>query len=174
MAPSSGYIIPEDRGRQKWSNRRTRHRLCALPRRATAKPAAVRGTGVACLRTLRRTGPRDQAAVAVLVLFGLLAMIGWWIGQGGLSGRLVEVEQAKPQQAQYLVDVNSADWPELAQLPGIGEVLARRIVEERTAGGPFRDLDDLQERVRGIGPATLERLRPFVAPLPPTTGLAEK
>jgi len=95
--------------------------------------------------------PADQAAVAVLV-----------------------VEQAKPQQAQYLVDVNSADWPELAQLPGIGEVLARRIVEERTAGGPFRDLDDLQERVRGIGPATLERLRPFVAPLPPTTGLAEK
>jgi len=116
----------------------------------------------------------DQAAVAGLVLFGLLGTVGWWLSQGGLQGRLVELEKAQPRQASYLVDINSADWPELVQLPGIGEVLARRIVEERASRGPFRDLDDLRERVRGVGPATLERIRPFVRPLPPTRNLADK
>jgi len=133
-----------------------------------------RATGAVCawpVWLLRRT---DQAAVAVLVLFGLLGVIGWWLGQGGLQGRLVEIEEAKPQQAQFVVDVNAADWPELAQLPGIGKVLARRIVEMRENDGPFRDYEDLRERVRGIGPATLEQIRPFLAPIPPTAGLAER
>lgn len=120
---------------------------------------------------LRRT---DQGAVAVLVLFGFLGVIGWWLAQGGLQGRLVEFDQAERQQARYLVDVNTAEWPELAQLPGIGETLARRIVETRQSGGPFRDFEDLRGRVRGIGPTTLERIRPYLVPIPPTEGLAER
>ncbi len=116
----------------------------------------------------------DQGAVAVLVLFALLGVIGWWVSQGGLHGRLVEFEQAKPQEAQFLVDVNTADWPELAQLPGIGETLARRIVAVRESSGPFRDFEDLRVRVRGIGPATLERIRPHLVPIPRTDGLAKK
>ena len=77
----------------------------------------------------------DQAAVAVLLLAGLAASAGWWIAQGGLQGRLIEIERARPQTAQFKVDLNSADWPELVQLPGIGETLARRIVESRRAEG---------------------------------------
>ena len=50
-------------------------------------------------------------------------------------------------------------------MPGIGEQLARRIVAERTTGGPFRDWDDLR-RVRGIGPRTLEGMRPYLLPMP--------
>ena len=56
------------------------------------------------------------------------------------------------------VNVNSAREAELRLLPGIGPGLAGRIVEERDAGGPFRSLEDLQ-RVRGIGPVTVQRLR---------------
>lgn len=107
----------------------------------------------------------DQAAVAVLVLAGLAASAGWWIAQGGLQGRLIEVERARPQTAQFKVDLNSADWPELVQLPGIGETLARRIVESRQADGPFVEHGDLQ-RVRGIGPKTLEGVRPYLLPMP--------
>jgi competence protein ComEA len=50
---------------------------------------------------------------------------------------------------------------ELDQLPGIGPVLARRIVEYRRLHGPFRRLEELRG-VRGVGPRLLERLRPRV------------
>jgi competence protein ComEA len=49
-------------------------------------------------------------------------------------------------------------------MPGIGEQLARRIVADRQERGPFLDLDDLR-RVRGIGPRTLEGMKPYLLPL---------
>ena len=68
------------------------------------------------------------------------------------------------------VDLNRADAGELDQLPGIGPVLAGRIVEHRRTSGPFRSAEDLLA-VRGIGPALFERLRDRVTvgpgPLPP-------
>ena len=79
----------------------------------------------------------DQAAVAVLVAVGLAATIGWWIAQGGPRGRLIEVDRAEPQTARFQVDVNQADWAELANLPGVGSTLAHRIVDCRRVGGPF-------------------------------------
>ena len=68
---------------------------------------------------------------------------------------------------RFQLDVNQADWPEISVLPDVGETLARRIVESRALDGPFADLDELQ-RVRGIGPKTLERIRPYLRPLPPS------
>lgn len=56
------------------------------------------------------------------------------------------------------VSLNTATAIELAQLPGIGTVRARAIVEDRRRNGPYRVLDDLR-RVQGIGPSTVERLR---------------
>jgi competence protein ComEA len=46
-------------------------------------------------------------------------------------------------------------------LPGIQEILARRIVDDRNAQGPFRTVDDLL-RVPGIGPQKLQSLRPWL------------
>ena len=107
----------------------------------------------------------DQAAVAVLVAAALVAMVGWWIAQGGWRGRLIETDRAEQLTARFDVDINAADWPELTQLPGIGETLARRIVESRKTSGPFANHDDLR-RVRGIGPKTLDQIRPYLRPLP--------
>ena len=53
---------------------------------------------------------------------------------------------------------SAADWE---RLPGIGPALAARIVADREAHGPFREPEGLL-RVRGIGPKTLDRLRPFL------------
>ena len=97
----------------------------------------------------------DQAAVAVLVLLALVGMGVYWIVQGGPRGELIDIDRADPLSARYLVDINKADWPELAELPEIGETLARRIVDSRLKDGAFRDHDDLR-RVRGIGPRKLD------------------
>jgi competence protein ComEA len=93
----------------------------------------------------------------------LAAIAGWWIAQGGLQGRLVEVERPAPQTASFQVDLNSAAWPELAQLPEVGPTLAKRIVA--SADGFFPDLASL-DRVRGIGPAKLTRVRPYLIARP--------
>jgi competence protein ComEA len=113
----------------------------------------------------------DQAAVAALVTVALVAMAGWCIAQGVWSGRLIEIDRAQPLTAQFQVDINAADWPELMQLPGIGPVLAKRIVDSRRTAGPFADQDDLR-RVRGIGVKTLEQIRPYLRPMPDSSNVA--
>jgi len=56
------------------------------------------------------------------------------------------------------LNLNSSSAAELELLPGIGPALASRIIEDRKANGPFKSVDDL-DRVKGIGPKTLERIR---------------
>lgn len=63
-----------------------------------------------------------------------------------------------------LLDLNRADTLALQALPGVGPALARRIVAARREAS-FRTVDEL-DRVKGIGPATLERLRPHVTVRP--------
>jgi competence protein ComEA len=125
-------------------------------------------TSTAGRPVLRRA---DQAVVAGLVLCALVGMAVYWVVQGGPRGELIEIDRAEPLTAKYLVDINKAEWFELAELPDVGEILARRIVESRAAAGPFRDHNDLR-RVRGIGPLTLEKLRPYLLPMPDQQNVA--
>lgn len=60
-----------------------------------------------------------------------------------------------------LMNVNTATATELEELPGIGEVLAQRIVDYRTDNGPFASVDQLLD-VSGIGDSILESLRELV------------
>ena len=59
------------------------------------------------------------------------------------------------------VNVNTASVEELQLLPGIGESRARDLVEMRKQRGGFESLEQLKD-VKGIGDASLERLRPYV------------
>ncbi len=59
------------------------------------------------------------------------------------------------------VNINTASPSEFESLPSIGPVKAAAIVAYREQHGPFRDIDDLT-LVRGIGPATLARIRKHV------------
>jgi competence protein ComEA len=100
-----------------------------------------------------------------LVLLVLAAMGGWWIAGGGLRNRLVEADQSQQGVVRFQVDINTADRPELIQLPGIGDTLAQRIIDTRQTAGHFAELDDLR-RVNGIGPKIMERIRPYLLPIP--------
>ena len=56
------------------------------------------------------------------------------------------------------VDLNTGTAKELQQLPGIGKGLAKRIVDYRTANGPFKTVEDLI-KVKGIGKKTFAKMR---------------
>ena len=59
------------------------------------------------------------------------------------------------------IDINKDDIKALTSLPGIGEVLAQRIIDYREKYGPFHTTDELV-KVSGIGPAIYTRLSELV------------
>jgi competence protein ComEA len=61
------------------------------------------------------------------------------------------------------LDLNSATVDQLETLPGVGPATAQKIVDYRTAHGPFHAVDEL-DGVSGIGPAKLAELRGLVIP----------
>ena len=63
------------------------------------------------------------------------------------------------------VNLNRAGAAELETLPGIGPVLAAAILRYRQDNGPFQTIDAL-ENVPGIGPKTLQNLRPLITIAP--------
>lgn len=77
------------------------------------------------------------------------------------EGEYVQESAAAAPQRVPIVSLNRASARELEALPGIGPVLAARVVAYRTAHGPFRTVDDLIH-VSGIGPKLLEQLRPHL------------
>jgi competence ComEA-like helix-hairpin-helix protein len=76
---------------------------------------------------------------------------------------LIEREKSDSQAGpeSLLVDLNGSSHKELATLPGIGRVLADRIVSYRSTYGGFQHVGDLAN-VSGIGEKRLSRLEPFV------------
>ena len=60
------------------------------------------------------------------------------------------------------VNVNQATASQLEELPGVGEVTARRIISWRQSKGPFATAEDLM-KVEGIGPAKFAAMKPFVS-----------
>ena len=69
---------------------------------------------------------------------------------------------SEPALRPEAIDVDRATAAELERLPGIGPSLASRIVADREQNGRFGTPDALR-RVKGIGPRTLERIRPYLA-----------
>lgn len=97
-------------------------------------------------------GAQFALGVVIVLLFGLLAFRGYGNGLG-----------ARPTQVvpPALTDLNRADRAQLEQVPGLGPGLAKRIDDHRRDKGPFQSVEELRQ-VRGIGPATLEKVRAYL------------
>lgn len=94
-------------------------------------------------------GAQVALVVFLAVLFGLLAFRGY--------GNHLGARPTEPSPTD-LIDLNSADQSEIAQVPGVGPKAAEAIVDHRRLHGPFKSVDELRN-VRGIGPVTFEKIR---------------
>lgn len=117
--------------------------------------------------------PRLSILVAVTLLFAVFTL-GFFLGRNGSHG---SVELSVPAAMQTLppqttcpepttpetvavtfpIDINRADAEQLTALPGIGEVLTRRIVAYREENGSFLSTQELQN-VEGIGEKRLDAI----------------
>ena len=83
-----------------------------------------------------------------------------------------QMPQASNRSVEQKLDLNRATEQDFEALPGIGPVLAERIVEYRHTRGAFRDVEQLR-RVKGIGKKKFERIRSLVGVTPPTVPAKE-
>lgn len=59
------------------------------------------------------------------------------------------------------IDINTATQQQLMLLPGVGETIAKRIIEYRTENGEFAAVEDLL-MVNGIGEKKLDQMKPYI------------
>jgi competence protein ComEA len=109
---------------------------------------------------LQLTWPRSAqwAAVALVTIAAVLLLVN---AAGYLQSGARPTELLRGKGLSFRIDLNRASHAELLLLPGVGKNLAERIEQYRTDKGGFGSVDDLR-RVSGIGPAMLQRLRPWV------------
>ena len=117
---------------------------------------------------------KNKLLTVLLILTALFAglTLGLYLGRNPAGGSVTVSVPAQAQSAAAAadtqpepsaqedalpVDINSANVTDLAQLPGIGEVLARRIVDYRTIHGRFTAVEQLTN-VEGIGEGKLEAI----------------
>jgi competence ComEA-like helix-hairpin-helix protein len=106
--------------------------------------------GAALGQWLRNPDPRASLLGLVVVTVLLGAALWRLYGPGGPVS-------LRWRRGPAPINLNSAGPDELQRLPGVGPVLAGRILEERAAGGPFASVEDLV-RVPGMGPARVRAL----------------
>jgi competence ComEA-like helix-hairpin-helix protein len=128
-----------------------------LPFRSPEELARVRGIGSSTLERLRPWIELDSPPPPSVRRGRPVA-----VGSGRATPtRPVQPRAAAPESSGGRVRVNRAGPDALEALPGVGPVLAERIIAERDRRGGFRTVDDLIS-VPGIGPVLLERLRPLI------------
>ncbi len=107
----------------------------------------------------------EKLLLSVSAVFLVLLLCAAMARRPG-SGVTVEVtRQAAASEVVPIdgakIDINTAEQPELTELPGIGDKLAERIAAYRTEHGPFPSVEAIQE-VSGIGPGKFEDIKDLI------------
>ena len=124
--------------------------------------------------------PVERRALLLLVSLGLAGQgVRWWVTRPGEAPGQIELVAALPARSPAAhrdsvlalsrplgpgerIDADRATAGELARLPRVGLALAKAIVADREARGPFGALDGL-DRVPGIGPGLLAAIGSHVS-----------
>lgn len=106
----------------------------------------------------------DVFLLGLTLLFAAAVALTWLLTPHRMQGDYeISAAQAQDGEAAQVrtVNINTATVNELDALPGIGPVLAQRIVDWRAENGAFTDVEQLTQ-VNGIGEAILENIRVFI------------
>lgn len=129
---------------------------------AVRKPGLVRlGAGARVDDAIAAAGGAKSAKALATVNLARLVVDGEQIVVGASQGAQAATGpgvQGSVGNAGPMVSINAATAAQLEELPGVGPVLAQRIVDWRQANGPFRSVEELGE-VSGIGSSILDQLR---------------
>ncbi len=106
------------------------------------------------------TNPGFYPFAAEDSLEALIQAAGGTTSSANLSGLKLHILRAGEEELQK-IDINRAEVWLLEALPGIGETLARRIVDYRQQNGPFHNTNELL-KVAGIGTATYEQIKNLI------------
>ncbi|MDD5613895.1 MAG: helix-hairpin-helix domain-containing protein [Candidatus Omnitrophica bacterium] len=101
---------------------------------------------------------QEKRVVVFLVFSFLLYLSARITGVERLRYRLVS--QKYQSSIVFPLDLNSASYADLIEVPGIGPVYAERIIQYRYENNGFRSIDELV-KVKGIGKNKLEKLKPY-------------
>lgn len=82
-------------------------------------------------------------------------------GSGPVASEPAAARRRARTEPALKLDINTATFEELRELPGLGPLRARRIIEWRTRNRRFDNLDDLHY-VRGFGPRFVRELLPYL------------
>ena len=105
--------------------------------------------------------PQDRRVMTVLLSVLLVWLTIEWIVVATRRPDPLLLQRGAEFQASFRVNVNESTWVDWMQLEGIGPSLAQRIIADRKLNGPFSSIEDVR-RVPGIGPTTLDRIRPWL------------
>ena len=100
-------------------------------------------------------------ALGALALALMAAVVFRYASTAGFGSIAIAPAELETVQRYALIDLNHADESELQALPGIGEVLAERIIAWREENGGFHSKEDVLA-VQGIGEATYEKIAPYI------------
>lgn len=123
-----------------------------------------------CYRLMFNLSRAERLVIVVLVLSALLGVginyykkIYYRVDLRAEPSELVKsnIDIDKLIIEAKLVNINKASPEELTRLPGIGEVLAERIISYRNTKGPFRRIEDITG-VKGIGPEKFNKIKEFL------------